>query len=127
MADARQVAPGARSARETLEKVGWGLLLIWTGAALLLHFGWGVGLAGAGAIVLAMQAVRRYAGLHRDPFGIFVGVLLLACGVWLAFDVSVQLVPVLCIVAGVVLLASSWARRRQGEHAELHATSHPRA
>ena len=127
MPDPREVVSSEETSGRRLAKAGWGVLLIWAGIALLLDLGWGVGLVGAGAIVLAMQAVRRYAGLHRDPFGIFVGVLLLACGVWQAFDVSVQLVPVLCIAAGVVLLASSWAGRRQGEHAELHATSHPRA
>jgi hypothetical protein len=119
MADARQVGSVEGRSSKSLDKAGWGLLLIWTGTALLLHFGWGAGLTGAGAIVLAMHGVRRYAGLPGDPFAIVAGALLVICGVWNLFQVSVDVVPVLCIGAGVVLLASSWAARR---HAAARAT-----
>ena len=68
MADARQIGSVEGMSSKSLDKAGWGLLLIWSGTALLLHFGWGVGLIGAGAIVLAMHGVRRYAGLHGHPF-----------------------------------------------------------
>ena len=130
MADAREVGSGEGTSRRSLDKVGWGLLLIWTGAALLLHFGWGVGLLGAGAIVLAMQGVRRYVGLHADRLGVVAGALLVVCGIWDLFRVSVQIVPVLCIGAGVALLASSWAAKRHpaaGGRNDVHAASHPRA
>lgn len=112
MSDPGRVVSSEEAAGGWPANVGWGLLLIWTGAALLLDLGWGMGLLGAGAIVLAMQAVRGYLGLHRDRFGVVAGVLLVVCGVWSLFDVSVPLVPLLAIAAGVALLASSWAARR---------------
>jgi hypothetical protein len=89
-----------------------------------------VGLVGAGAIVLAMQGARSWAGLHADKLGIVAGALLVVCGIWDLFRVSVEIVPVLCIGAGVALLASSWAAKRHptaGGGSDVHAASHPRA
>lgn len=109
----------------------WGLLLIWTGAALLLHWSWGVGLLGAGAIVLAAQAFRGYLRAKIDGFGLVAGLLLVVCGVWNMFDVTLDLVPLLCIGGGIALLVSIWAakgtRRASGGPPELHAPSPPRA
>jgi hypothetical protein len=102
----------------------WGLLLIWTGAALLLHWSWGVGLVGAGAILLAAQGARRYLRVKLDGFGLVAGVLLVVCGVWNMFDVALELVPLLCIGAGIALLVSIWAARgtrRASEERKLHA------
>jgi len=130
MPDAREVVSSEATASQRLAKAGWGLLLIWAGAVLLLHLGWGVGLIGAGVIVLALQAIRGYQGLRLDRFGVVAGGLLVVCGVWNLFDVSVQLVPLLCIGAGVVLLVSTWGAKRP-PHAprgptDLHSASHPR-
>jgi hypothetical protein len=131
MPDAREVVSSEDTSSRRLAKAGWGVLLIWAGAALLLHLGWGVVLIGAGAIALAVQALRGYLGLRLDRFGIVAGAILVLCGVWNLFDVSVQLVPLLCIGAGIVLLASTWAARRPprqpGGPADLHSASHPRA
>lgn len=102
----------------------WGLLLIWTGAALLLHWSWGVGLVGAGAILLAAQGARRYLRVKLDGFGLVAGVLLVVCGVWNTFDVALELVPLLSIGAGIALLVSIWAARgtrRASEERKLHA------
>ncbi len=107
----------------------WGLLLVWTGAALLLHWSWGVGLLGAGAILLAAQAFRRYRGLTVDGFGLVAGALLVLCGVWNMYQVAVELLPLLCIAAGIALLVSigSSRRRRAAPPPDLHAPTHPRA
>jgi hypothetical protein len=112
-----------------VERFAWGLLLIWIGAALLLRWGWGVGLVGAGAIVLAAHGWRRYLGLKLDLWGLLFGVMLLICGVWTLLEVSIDLVPVLCIAAGIVLLASTRAASRtpRGGPADVHAASHHRA
>lgn len=130
MSDEREVVSSEDASGRGLVKAGWGLLLIWIGAALLLHLGWGVGLIGAGAIVLATQAARRYRGLQWDRFGIAAGVILVVCGVWNVFDVSAPLVPLLCIGAGIALLVSTWAAKRrphapQGQP-DLHAAAHQR-
>ena len=109
----------------------WGLLLIWTGVALLLHWSWGVGLVGAGTILLAAQAFRRYRRLKVDGFGLVAGGLLVVCGVWSALDLAIELVPVLCIAWGVALLVSALrargTARASGGSADVHAPSHPGA
>ncbi len=107
----------------------WGLLLIWIGAALLLHWSWGVGLLGAGAILLGAQAFRRYRRVKVDGFGLVVGSVLAVCGIWNMFDVALALAPLLCIGLGVALLVSIWTakgNRHAVEGRELHASSHPR-
>ena len=108
----------------------WGLLLIWAGAALLLHWSWGVGLLGAGVILLAAQAVRRRRGVKVEGFGLVVGLLLVVCGIWNMFDVALELAPLLCIGFGIALLVSIWTakgRRHAAGGPGLHAPSHPRA
>jgi hypothetical protein len=131
MPDVRRDVSSEDASSKSVARAGWGLLLIWIGAALLLNFGWGAGLIGAGTIVLGAQGVRRYLGLNLDRFGVVVGFLLVVCGVWNMFDVTVQLVPLLCIGAGIALLVSIWTARRAprgpGGGADVHAASHPQA
>lgn len=116
-------------ASKNVARVVWGLLLIWVGAALLLRWSWGVGLVGAGTILLAAQAYRRVSRLKVDGFGLVAGLVLVVCGVWNMLDVAIALVPLLCIAAGVVLLVSTWATRRahrtEGGSTDIHAPSHP--
>ncbi len=112
-----------------VERFGWGLLLIWVGAVLLLRWGWGVGLVGAGAIVLAAHGWRKHLGLKFDPWGFMFGLMLLVCVLWTLFAVSIDLVPVLCIAAGIVLLVSTRrvSRAPPTGPADVHAASHHRA
>ncbi len=108
----------------------WGLLMVWIGAVLLFQWGWGIGFVGAGAILLGAQVVRRSLQLRVDGFALVVGAVFVICGAGSLFQVAVDLFPVLCIVAGLALLASIWtARRRQasGEPTDLRAPTQPRA
>ncbi len=115
---------------KTVARVVWGILLIWVGTALLLHWTWGVGLFGAGAILLAAQAYRRYRRVNIDGFGLVAGFLLVACGVWNMFHLSLEIVPLLCIAAGIAVLVSIWTsrgtRRASEGRPDLHAASHQR-
>lgn len=115
---------------DTVARAEWGLLLIWIGAALLLHWSWGAGLAGAGALLLGAQAVRRYARVRLDRFGLVAGLLLVLCGAWSSFDVRVELLPLLCIGAGLALVVSIWTTKGMSHApdgpADLHASPHPR-
>ncbi len=109
-------------------KAVWGLLLIWTGAALLLHWSWGVGLVGAGVVLVGAQALRGILGARIEGFGLVAGVLLVLCGVWDLLDVAVDLMPLLAIAGGIALLLSATRRRggSPGERPGMHAPSHPR-
>ncbi len=85
----------------------WGLLLIWTGAALLARWGWRVGLLGAGAILLGAQAVRRYLRVKIGAFGLVAGALLVVCGVWNDSELAVEL-----LWAGAEIALIAWIRSR---------------
>lgn len=100
-----------------LNAVGWGLFFIWIGAALLTHLGWGVGLLGVGVITLGGQAARIHSGLRLDGFGIGVGVLFVVAGLCHLLGVQVDFTPLLCVIAGLTLLASAVVgrlRKRDG-------------
>ena len=129
MADALRSMRREDASGKGVERFAWGLLLVWIGAVLSLHWGWKVGLVGAGAIVLAAHGWRRHLGLTFDLWGVLFGVLLLVCGVWTLLEVSIDLLPVLCIAAGVALLVSTRrpSRASPGGPADAHAASHPRA
>lgn len=103
----------------------WGLLLIWTGSVVFLHWGWGLGALGAGVILLGAQAVRRYRRLEVDRFGLIAGALLLICGAGSLLEVAIDLFPLLIVAAGLGLLVSAWASRtRHGAGAGLEAHPH---
>jgi hypothetical protein len=114
---------------KSIARVVWGLLLVWTGAVALLQWGWGVGFVGAGAVLLGAQAARRYLRLEVEGFGLTAGALFVLCGAASLFRVAIDLLPVLCIVAGLAVLVSTWmarTRRPASGQADLQAPSHPR-
>jgi hypothetical protein len=89
-----------------LDAAGWGLFFVWIGIALFADVGWGAGLLGVGIIILGTQVTRNYLGLKLEGFWVVVGFLFVLGGVWELFDVALDLMPILCIVAGVSLLVS---------------------
>ena len=109
--DHDQRVANRRALTKKLEAAGWGLFFIWIGIALLADLGWGVGLLGVGIIILGAQLSRRYLALKLEGFWVVVGFLFLVGGVWELFHVQLALVPILCIVAGVALLASAFGGR----------------
>lgn len=90
-----------------LDAAAWGLFFLWAGIALLTNLGWGIGLFGVGVIVLGGQAARRYAHLTLEAFWVVVGVLFVMGGIWELLSVQVGMIPIVCIVAGVLLLLSA--------------------
>lgn len=78
-----------------LDTVGWGLLLIWVGAALFADVGWPVFFLGTGLMLLGGQAARSHFGLPLGP---------LVTPAWI--------VPAAFIAVGVAVVASVWRRRR---------------
>ncbi len=103
----QRVDANRRASTKKLEAAGWGLFFIWIGIALLADLGWGVGLLGVGIIILGAQVARRYLALKAEGFWVVVGFLFVVGGVWELFHVQLALVPILCIVAGLALLASA--------------------
>ncbi len=101
------------SKHRIIESTAWGLLFLWIGAALLARFDWGVGLMGAGAIILGAQLWRSNAGLRIEGFSILLGSLFLVAGASSLLGLDIDLFPLLFILGGVLLLASAWKNRSQ--------------
>lgn len=74
---------------------------------MLSNIGWGIGLVGVGIVILGKQATRKYMGLGFEALGVACGVLFVLGGAWELLNVRVSLVPVVCLVAGLALLASA--------------------
>ena len=94
-----------------LDAAGWGLFFIWVGIALFADVGWGAGLLGVGIIILGAQVARNYLGLKLEGFWVVAGFLFVLGGVWELFNVPIDLMPILCISAGVALLVSVLIRK----------------
>jgi len=93
------------SARRT-NAAAWGLFSLWMGIALLTHVGAGATLLGIGIIIVASQVVQRCAGYTWDRFWVMAGLLFVVAGVWNVLDIKRELLPFLCIAAGVIFLIS---------------------
>lgn len=107
------IEAGRKHAHSQVTALIWGLLFVWIGLALLAQVGWGFGLLGVGAIILAGQAAHQVIGdVRLDVFSTICGLVFLAGGVWELFSIQVGLVPVICIVVGAVLVLSALAARR---------------
>jgi hypothetical protein len=98
---------GGQITAHKLDAVAWGLLLVWIGVALLANLGWGIGLLGVGILILGKQVTRKYMALALEMSAVVVGALFIMGGVWQLLDVRVSLIPVICIVAGIAILASA--------------------
>ena len=103
---------------ERLDSLGWALFFVWVGAALLLDVSWGVGLLGVGVITLGGQAARKYFGLQLEGFWALVGSFFLIGGVWELFEITVPLLPLLLIGAGVALFIGVFGGRYLARRSE---------
>ena len=92
---------------ERLDGIAGGLFFLWAGMALLADVGWGIGLLGVGIVIAGGQVARKSIAAGFEMFWVLVGMLFLLSGVWELFSIRVGLTPIVCIVAGVLLLLSS--------------------
>lgn len=109
--------------RDTKEKQldagTWGGFFVWLGISLLAHLPWGVWLIGVGVIILGAQLARRMFAVKLDGFWLVAGTFFVLGGISdiTPFGVNVAIIPVLCIAAGIGLLAKAFARRAGPRHA----------
>lgn len=103
-----------RASEKQLELGTWGAFFIWIGVALFASLPWGVWLLGVGVIVLGAQLARRIAAMRVEAFWIVAGVLFLVGGIsqLAKLELDIPIIPILCILAGVGLLASALRRPR---------------
>jgi hypothetical protein len=88
-----------------LAAVGWGIFLIWAGAAMLLHIDPSLVILGIGFLVFVMQGIRKYKGLRLEVFWLVIGAIFIVGGLWEMLGEKLPMVPVMLIAAGVVLIA----------------------
>ncbi len=100
-----------RGLERKLEAIGWGLFFVWVGVAIIADVGWGAGLIGVGLITLLGQAVRKYFGVKTGTFWILLGSFFVLGGLWVLLAIHLSFVPVLCVIAGLVLVVSALASR----------------
>lgn len=106
-------APEHRSVARRLDAIGWGAFFIWIGAALLADLGWGITLVGIGLITLGGQAARWLYRLRLEGFWLLVGAGFLLGGLWQLAEVTLPLLPVLLVLAGLVLVFTALSPRRR--------------
>ncbi len=111
-----QITNSRESFARQLDRVSWGLFIIWIGVAILLDVGWGWGLLGVAAIILGGAAIRWFKSLPIEGFWVAMGLMLLACAVWEFFALSLPLIPFLIIGFGVVVLVGAFRRTQPRTH-----------
>jgi hypothetical protein len=87
-----------------IDSAAWAIFFIWVGVAILAHIPWGWFLIGVAILILGAQAVRRQMNLKVETFGLVVGLIFLAGGVWELLALQWPLIPILLILLGGYLL-----------------------
>jgi hypothetical protein len=105
----------SRGVAARLGALGWGAFFIWIGIALLIDVGWGPALLGVGLITLGGQAARWIYRLELEGFWLLVGAGFLLGGIWRMVDVSLPLMPVLIVLAGLALVFTAVLSRRPSD------------
>ena len=93
-----------------LDEIALALVLIMTGALWLAPksmFPEGAWLAGAGLIVLGLNAARRVLGVPTSGFGIVVGLVALAAGIGRMIGRDLPIVPAALVILGLGLVVKA--------------------
>jgi len=100
---------------QKIRGIAWALFLIWIGLALIVGISVSVSLLVVGCITLAAQVARRSFGLALEVGWLIIGGLFVIGGLCGLLGVSVPLLPIVIVVAGVVLLISTLSGKRSDE------------
>jgi hypothetical protein len=103
-----------------LEELALALFLVMTGALWLAPSGWipeGTWLAGAGLILLGLNAARHFYGLGLQGFGIVAGIAALVGGVGRVLGRDFLFIPVLLVAWGAAMIIKSIAMPTKPDNA----------
>lgn len=109
-----------RPAGKRLDEIAVALALIMTGGLWLAPSGFvpeGTWLAGAGLILLGLNAARRVRGIKASGFGVALGLVAFASGVGRVLGRDLPFWPALLIVIGVALVIKAAVAPRKSEGA----------
>ena len=82
----------------------WAVFFIWVGVVMLAALPWAWFLIGVGVLILGAQALRWQWNLKVETFGVVVGFIILAAGIWDLLSLPWPLMPIILIVLGGYLL-----------------------
>lgn len=113
MAQSHFIVEDPRALAGKLNAVAWGLFFTWLGISFLTDIGWGAGLLGVGVIALAEQVARKYFGLPIEGFGLTIGTVFVAWGLWVLLEIQLgeAFLPILLVVIGIGIVLSALLRR----------------
>jgi hypothetical protein len=99
--------------------IAWGLLLLWVSIAIATSVGSGVGLVGAGVIVLGAEVARKWIlRLSAERMMVVAGAVFVAGGIVKLVFGQVDPLPVTCLLAGAAVILGIFQSNpsRQRDH-----------
>ena len=96
-----------------VDSAAWAVLFIWVGVVMLAGLPWAWFLVGVGVLILGAQALRWQRNLKVETFGVVVGLIILAAGIWDLLSLPWPLMPIILILLGGYLLWKALSQRRK--------------
>jgi hypothetical protein len=90
-----------------LASIGWGLVFLWIGIAMLGSLHSGIGLFGIGIIILGLQLVRKYIDVGMEAFWVVIGLLFTFGGLGSLYEKDIPVLATVLVLAGLLLLVSA--------------------
>lgn len=87
-----------------IDSAAWAVFFIWVGVVMLAGLPWDWFLVGVGVLILGAQILRRQWNLKIDTFGVVIGLIFLAAGIWDLLSMPWPLMPIILIAVGAYLL-----------------------
>lgn len=87
-----------------IDSATWAVFFIWVGVVMLGGLPWDWFLVGVGILILGAQMLRRQWNLKIDTFGVVIGLIILAAGMWDLLSLPLPLMPIILIALGAYLL-----------------------
>ena len=87
-----------------IDSAAWAAFFIWLGVVMLAGLSWDWFLVGVGVLILGAQMMRHQRNLKVERFGVVVGLIILAAGIWDLLALPLPLMPIILIVVGGYLL-----------------------
>ncbi len=87
-----------------IDSAAWAVFFIWVGIVMLAGVPWDWFLVGVGVLILGVQVLRRQWNLKIETFGVVIGLIILAAGVWDLLSLPLPLMPIILIALGAYLL-----------------------
>lgn len=93
-----------------IDSAAWAVFFIWLDVVMLAGLPWAWFLVGVGVLILGAQMMRQQRNLKVDRFGVVIGFIILAAGMWDLLALPLPLMPIILIVLGGYLLWKTFSK-----------------